>query len=97
MASDEKRAPARRSKISAVDGSTDHIEYFEDKKGKVNVLEHVDSEASSSEEVQFTKPVTTAKDLVTEIIDAVDDPTLSPWTFRTWFLGTCMWMVERKA
>jgi hypothetical protein len=29
----------------------------------------------------------TAKDIVTTVIDLDDDPTLNPWTFRTFFLG----------
>jgi hypothetical protein len=32
-------------------------------------------------------PAETARDFVTEIIHAEDDPSLNPWTFRTWFLG----------
>ena len=32
--------------------------------------------------------VTTAEDLVTRVINVEDDPSLSPWTFRTFFLGT---------
>jgi hypothetical protein len=35
----------------------------------------------------YNNPVETAKDLVTEVIHARDDPTLNPWTFRVWFLG----------
>jgi hypothetical protein len=35
----------------------------------------------------YNSPPETAKDLVTEVISIEDDPTLSPWTFRTWFLG----------
>jgi hypothetical protein len=31
---------------------------------------------------------TTAEDLVTRVINVEDDPTLNPWTFRTFFLGT---------
>ena len=31
--------------------------------------------------------VTTAEELVTRVIDVTDDPSLSPWTFRMWFLG----------
>jgi hypothetical protein len=38
-------------------------------------------------EIHYTEPATTARDLVTEVIHARDDPTLNPWTFRTWFLG----------
>ncbi|MCJ1312805.1 hypothetical protein MMC25_006481 [Agyrium rufum] len=32
-------------------------------------------------------PITSAKDLVTNILHVDDDPTLNPWTFRMWFLG----------
>jgi OPT oligopeptide transporter protein len=35
----------------------------------------------------WNAPPETARDLVTEIIHAEDDPTLNPWTFRMWFLG----------
>jgi hypothetical protein len=39
-------------------------------------------------EEHYNVPAETAKDLVTEVIHAQDDPSLNPWTFRTWFLGT---------
>lgn len=29
----------------------------------------------------------TAEDLVTQVIHVDDDPTLNPWTFRTFFIG----------
>jgi hypothetical protein len=32
--------------------------------------------------------VTTAEDLVTQVINVEDDPTQNPWTFRVFFLGT---------
>jgi hypothetical protein len=35
----------------------------------------------------YSEPVETAEELVTEVIHVEDDPTLNPWTFRTWFLG----------
>jgi hypothetical protein len=38
-------------------------------------------------EEHYRVPPATAKDLATEVIHARDDPTLNPWTFRTWFLG----------
>jgi hypothetical protein len=75
--------PVQRSKNG---GSTNHIEFLENKKGKVDIIEKLESSSSSTEE-EFVKPVKTPKDLVTEIILAEDDPTLNPWTFRTWFLG----------
>ena len=31
--------------------------------------------------------LTDAKDIVTHVLHVEDDPTLSPWTFRMWFLG----------
>ena len=30
----------------------------------------------------------TAKDIVTQVIHLDDDPTMNPWTFRMFFLGT---------
>ena len=30
----------------------------------------------------------TAKDIVTQVIHLDDDPTINPWTFRMFFLGT---------
>jgi hypothetical protein len=85
MVSDSK-GPERRSKYSSTDGTINHIEFLHDKKGEVDVVEKVESSSSSTEE-EFVKPVNSPKDLVTEIIEAKDDPTLNPWTFRTWFLG----------
>jgi hypothetical protein len=38
---------------------------------------------------RYNAPPETAKDLVTEVLQVEDDPSLNPWTFRTWFLG--MW------
>jgi hypothetical protein len=35
----------------------------------------------------YNVPPETAKDLITEVLHVEDDPTLNPWTFRTWFLG----------
>jgi hypothetical protein len=35
----------------------------------------------------YNSPAETAKDLITEVLHVEDDPTLNPWTFRTWFLG----------
>jgi OPT oligopeptide transporter protein len=43
--------------------------------------------SSDSDSEQFNAPAETAKDLVTEVLSATDDPTLNPWTFRVWFLG----------
>jgi hypothetical protein len=85
MASDSK-GPERRSKYPSTDGATNHIEFLQGKKGKVDVVEKVESSSSSTEE-EFAKAVKSPKDLITEIIEAKDDPTLNPWTFRTWFLG----------
>jgi hypothetical protein len=43
----------------------------------------IDEEGSET----YNTPAETAKDLVTEVLHAEDDPTLNPWTFRVWFLG----------
>lgn len=42
------------------------------------------------DDVVYSSPPQTASDLVTEVIKAQDDPSLSPWTFRMWFLGMLM-------
>jgi hypothetical protein len=47
------------------------------------------SDSVSSE--QFNTAPETARDLATEVIHAKDDPSLSPWTFRTWFIGTFLY------
>jgi hypothetical protein len=44
---------------------------------------YVDDDSSE----HFIVPPKTTRDLITEVIHAVDDPTLNPWTFRVWFLG----------
>ena len=36
---------------------------------------------------KVTEPVETAKDLVTQVLHIDDDPSLSPYTFRVFFLG----------
>jgi hypothetical protein len=33
------------------------------------------------------KPLETEEDIVTNVIDVDDDPSLSPWTFRMFFIG----------
>ena len=37
--------------------------------------------------LQEDKVLSTAEDLVTQVISVTDDPSLNPWTFRMWFLG----------
>jgi hypothetical protein len=68
-------------------GSTEQIEFFKDKDEIHHVIQPVDT-GLSEEEPHYTKPPKSAKDLVTEVIAAEDDPSLSPWTFRTWLLGS---------
>jgi hypothetical protein len=54
----------------------------------VDIIESAIGSNSDEEAVKVhKKPVETARDLVTSIVSAEDDPTLNPWTFRTWFLG----------
>lgn len=83
-------ASNKTPKYLTSEGSTERIEYFKNKKEEIDTtIRQVDSGLSSDDEpeVVYTKPAETAKDLVTEVIAAEDDPSLSPWTFRTWFLG----------
>lgn len=69
--------------------STQHVEYIGGEKSDVNVVERVESDSSSlsPDEKTYTKPPTTARELVTEILLVEDDPSLNPFTFRMWFLG----------
>ena len=39
----------------------------------------------------------TAEDIVTHVIDVDDDPTLNPWTFRMFFIGTTALSNESNA
>ena len=39
------------------------------------------------DELIHNTPAETATDFITEVIHAEDDPSLNPWTFRTWFVG----------
>jgi len=41
-------------------------------------------------EKETGKNVSSARDLVTEILLVEDDPTQNPWTFRMWFIGIGM-------
>jgi hypothetical protein len=52
-----------------------------------------DLAASDDEDDEYVRnaPARTATDFITEVIHAEDDPTLNPWTFRTWFVGTRPW------
>jgi hypothetical protein len=78
---DEKKGP-----------SVEHLEYVESRKTLTN-LEKTDSSSSTlshEEDLHRTEPPTTAKDLVSEILLAQDDPTQNPWTFRTWFIGMAL-------
>lgn len=41
----------------------------------------------NDDELHFTSPPKSARELAVEVILPEDDPTLNPWTFRMWFLG----------
>ena len=45
-------------------------------------------DAANDGAAHIKEPVETAKDLVTQVIHVDDDPTLSPYTFRMFFLGS---------
>jgi hypothetical protein len=72
-------------------GSTEQVEFLDEKKFNVNTIERVDSDSShlSADEESYKKPPppSSARDLVTEVLLVEDDPTLNPWTFRTFFVG----------
>ena len=73
-------------------GATEHVEYV-DPKSDVDVIEKLDngsSNLSHDEDKHYRKELSTARDLVSEVLIVEDDPTLNPWTFRMWFLGICL-------
>jgi hypothetical protein len=82
----------QRLNEKGLESSTEHVEYFDSKKGNISIVERQDSESSSlsSDEKIHTKPPSTARDLVTEILLVEDDPSMNPWTFRMWFIGIGM-------
>lgn len=47
---------------------------------------YTDNEALSVEKIG---PLENAEEIVTHVIHVDDDPSLSPWTFRMFFIGEC--------
>ena len=75
---DAKREPSTPS-VHSRDGS-------KDKEGGLNQGKppaYTDVEGQQGE-----IHLSTAEDIVTQVIDLEDDPTMNPWTFRMFFLGT---------
>jgi hypothetical protein len=60
-----------------------YVEYVEEEEDAVTIEKDLSQEADKQKE-----PPSTAKDLVSQVLALDDDPTLNPWTFRMWFLGT---------
>jgi hypothetical protein len=83
--------PSSMAKPNDKDTSVELVEYLNTRKTTdVDTIEKADTSSSShshDEDSHRSKPPTTAKDLVTEILLVEDDPSLNPWTFRTWFIG----------
>jgi hypothetical protein len=73
--------------VTRFDSSTDS-EFVKplDSPGKTEIATFKDEE-NGTPEGNWNGPTETVTDFVTEIIHAEDDPSLNPWTFRTWFLG----------
>lgn len=69
------------------DDRVSRIEYLDLEKNVDVAGRSTVPELDEDEEKGHNKPVETARDLVTSILRTEDDPTLNPWTFRTWFLG----------
>jgi hypothetical protein len=89
--SDHKR---RTSKIEALFPKEFHAKDPEktvitEKDGSVGTGTGADLPVYEGEEYAREEDVVaiSAEDLVTRVINVEDDPTLDPWTFRTFFLG----------
>ena len=57
----------------------------EEKGADIHATPAFDVESGEKKKEQL--PVSTAEELVTNILHVDDDPTLNPWTFRMWFIG----------
>ena len=66
------------------DEDAERIEYFADKK---NGNGSMTSESDGEKDSHHKKPPKTPRELVSEILELEDDPTVNPWTFRMWFIG----------
>ena len=78
----------KQSKFGPEKEVTEHVEFVDPKdSGSVEKLDYITSSLSNDEDKQYSKPPTTARDLVSEVLTLDDDPSLDPWTFRMWFLG----------
>jgi hypothetical protein len=62
---------------------------FTDKKQEITTTESNKLPTYTGEEDDHVGKVhvSTAEDLVTQVIHVEDDPTVNPWTFRMFFLG----------
>jgi hypothetical protein len=81
---------AKQMIFSEEKSSEEKLERIDSYSSDVSIVEKLDDESRSipdDEKDHHNKPPTTARDLVTEVLSVDDDPTLSPWTFRTWFIG----------
>ncbi|KAF2674475.1 OPT superfamily oligopeptide transporter [Microthyrium microscopicum] len=72
-------------------GAIELIEYAEGKgSDSLSDAEKLETESrtlSHDDDKTYNKPPDTARDLVSEVLMVDDDPSLNPWTFRTWFVG----------
>jgi hypothetical protein len=88
---DTKTAPSQNvdEKPPVVGARAEHREFVDEtqKAGQISIHESLDHD---NEKLQSSKPPTSARDLVTEVLMVEDDPTVSPWTFRMWFIGIGM-------
>jgi hypothetical protein len=65
------------------DGDAQQIEYLAEKTTTGSDTSETELEKGSHRK----KAPKTARELVSEILELEDDPTVNPWTFRMWFIG----------
>lgn len=68
-------------------GAPEYLGDVKDSKGGAYITEDPEDVPQYDTELGEVKIVEDAKDLVTQVIHVDDDPTVSPWTFRAFFLG----------
>ena len=54
---------------------------------KLSYKKDIESQSASDDESEEAEVIHDARELVTHVISVEDDPSLNPWTFRSFFIG----------
>jgi hypothetical protein len=73
----------------ATEGRVEYVESLSETDSIVK-QEAIISTTPDDEGIITTSAPSSPEDIVKEVLSLADDPTLNPWTFRMWFIGTCL-------